>query len=174
MALLLSRVRARLEALVFDGYGTTSYTIASGTFRRPPYDLDSPEASADRVARVVIGLPVEVDEGVNPLDGHALRFRPVEVRVLYQLTGAGDDVPEGTGLQIGPGSIDAIGDRMAHDAHALTTTLTWYEHWTGLDPYVASIVVDGAPSSEFDGAIATLTVPFRMLSRDTLPGSYAP
>ena len=174
MALLLSQLRARLEALVFDGYGSAGYTIAASTFRRPPPDLDQNEASAERVARVVIGLPTEAEEGVNPLDGHALRYRPIEVRVLYQLTEAGDDVPEGTSALAGPGSVDAVGDRMSHDAHAITTALTWHEHWAGLDPYLVSIVTDGQAESAFEGAIATLSLRFRSLTRETLPGSYGP
>lgn len=174
MALLLSQLRARIEAIIFDGYGDVGYAITAGTFRRPQPDLDTPEASAERVARVLIGTAVPVEEGTNPLDGFALRYRAVEVRVLYQLTEAGDDVPEGTSPLAGPGSIDAVGDRMSHDAHAITTAMTWYAHWSGLDPHLADVAVDGAPDTSFEGPIATLSVRFRTLTRETLPGSYGP
>lgn len=174
MALLLAQLRARLEAIVFDAYNGSSYAITSGTFRRPPPDLDTPEANAERIARVVIGLPIAVAEGTNPLDGFALRYRPIEVRVTYQLTEAGDDLVEGTSPLAGPGSLDAVRDRMSHDAHAITTALIWHEHWSGLDPHLASIEPDGQPESSLDGPIAVLSVRFRTLTRETLPGSYGP
>ena len=69
---------------------------------------------------------------------------------------------------------EAIEDRMSSDEHDIATAFLWHEHWAGLDPYCAEIRRNGESEREFDGAIASLVIPFRALVRETTPGSYGP
>lgn len=167
-------LRARLEALLFDGYGESPYAIASGMFRRKSAELSAADAASERRARVVIGLASDGTEGVNVLDGYALRSRPVVVEIEYQRTQSGEDNPEGYDPLHGAGTDDAIGDRMAQDEHAIRSAVLWYEHWSGLDPHVYAIRSDGESETDFAGPIATLRVRFVAQSRDETPGSYGP
>ncbi len=167
-------LRARLEALVFDGYGESPHAIALNVFRRKSAELSAADAASERRARVVIGLTTDSPEGVNALDSYALRSRPVVVEIEYQRTQSGEDNPEGYDPLHGAGTDDAIGDRMALDEHAIRSSLLWYEHWSGLSPHVYAIRSDGESETSFDGPIATLRVRFVVQSRDETPGSYGP
>lgn len=170
---IVSQLRARLEALIFDGFGETPHTIPIGTFRRVAGALDTPEGASERRVRIAIGLQVPRESGINPLDGFALTDRAVTVTVEYQRTDAGEDVPEGYSELLGAGTDDAIGDRMALDKHAIETALCWHEHWADLDPHVWSIRRDGVDTT-FDGPIARLVVSLVVSERITQPGSYGP
>jgi hypothetical protein len=169
-----STLRGRLEALLFDGYGTAPYAITVGRFTRKSAELFATDASSERRARVVIGLATDDAEGVNPLDSFALRQRPVVVEIEYQRTQSGEDNAEGNDPLNGAGTDDAIGDRMAQDEHTIRCALLWHEHWAGLDPYVYAIRTDGESETSFDGPVATLRVRFVAQSRDETPGSYGP
>lgn len=174
MAQILDALRGRVEAILCDGYGSVGYTITAGRFHRVAPDLNGEQASAERRVRVVIGLRVPVEEGVNPLDGHALVYRPLAVAIEYARTRAGSDVAEGYDQLDGGATDDEIADRMSQDQHDIETALCWHEHWSGLDPYLAEIARDGAAETEFDGPVASLVLRFRTLTRETTPGSYSP
>jgi hypothetical protein len=167
---ILSTLRARLEAILFEGYGESPYVIATGFSKVSP-DLVPLDAPAERRARVRIGGPVPVEEGVNPCDGYALMYRPITVVIEYVRTGAGD-LDEGYTALDGDGDDESIEDRMSADEHAIASAFAWHEHWSGLDPHCAEIRRDGASERSFEGAIATLSIPFRALTREQTPGSY--
>ncbi len=167
-------LRQRVEAIVFDGYGSAPFALPAGRFTRTTAELAAVDASAERRVRVVIGLGVDGESGHNPLDGFVIRTRALVVEVEYQRTSAGGDLAEGYDAQNGPGSDDAIADRMSIDEHELRAALTWHEHWSGLDPYLISIASAGESETSFDGPIAVLRVAFTAQQRETSPGTYSP
>lgn len=169
--MILDSLRARLEAILFDAYAPNY--IASGRFVKVARDLPEFDAPSERRARVRIDGPVPVEEGVNPCDGHALMYRAITVVIEYQRTESGM-LPEGATPLDGAGDDETIEDRMSADEHSIAAALAWHEHWAGLDPYCAEIRRDGESTREFDGAIASLTIPFRALTREETPGSYGP
>lgn len=169
--MILTSLRARLEAILFEAYGT--YPIAQGRFTKTAPDLLALDAASERRVRVRIGGPVPVEEGTNPLDGYALHYRAITVTIEYQRTSAGE-LPEGDTPLDGAGDDEAIEDRMSADEHDIATAFLWHEHWAGLDPYCAEIRRNGESEREFDGAIASLVIPFRALVREETPGSYGP
>lgn len=168
--MILDELRARVEAVLFDSYGTSGYTITAGRFAKPARDLPSFDASSERRARVRIGAPVPVEEGVNPADSYALMYRPLVVVIEYQRTGAGSDLIEGDDPRLGGADDETIEDRMSEDEHDVTRSLCWHEHWSGLDPFVASITRDGVSDRAFEGATATLSITLRVLQRETTTG----
>lgn len=171
---LPSTLRARVEAILFDGYGSSGQTIPVGRFRRITAELAHPDAASERRVRVVLGLAVDVPEGVNACDGFALRDRALVVEVEYQRTHQGEGLSEGDDYLNGAGTDDAIADRMNTDEHTIRTALGWHEHWSGLSPHVYAIRNDGPSETEFAPTIATMRVRFVVQSRDETPGSYSP
>lgn len=168
--MILDDLRARVEAILFDAYGVSPYTITAGRFARAARDLPVLDASAERRARVRIGAPSPVEEGVNPADSYALMYRPLAIVVEYQRTGAGSDLAEGDDPMLGGADDETIEDRMSEDEHDITRALCWYSQWDGLDPFVASITRDGTSSRSFDGSIAVLEITLRVLQRETTTG----
>lgn len=169
-------LRARVEEIACDGYGA-SQTIVAGRFTRATTDWHDAHPVDSTERRVDVNCdPPRAPDGVvnNPLDLFALYAIPFVVRVYYLRTNAGGDMAEGATEQHGSGELDAIRDRAGTDAHDLLTALTYFENWSGLDPFLIDIGPDGAPEIDEEGQRVVLSVPFVATVRATRPGSYAP
>jgi hypothetical protein len=175
----LTSIRTGVEALVLGTAGT-SFVLTQGRFalRDAGRTLDTCDlASGERRVEVVVrtGRPVLP---VNMCDGAALFDHALLVRVAYLRTDAGGDEAEAIAGELdGPGTLDAIADRAATDAHDLACVLGWYENWSFAN---APSVVDLA-RTEADSTLTVspqrcvLEVPFLLRCWASLtPGTYAP
>lgn len=172
--MILSQLRARVEAVIFDGGGAAAYVIDVGRFTRISPDRFDGDASAERRVRIAFGPAVDLDGVRNSLDGHALTQRALQVTVEYARTGGGSDLAEGYSEQGGGGTDDVLLDRMAHDQHAITRALAWHENWSSLEPHVFLIAQDGAPEYALDDPeVATMTMTFVVSSREQTLTSFS-
>jgi hypothetical protein len=170
-----SVLRTWAENLLLGASGTTR-TLASGRFHLEA--ADSPDAHpADSVERAV---KVSVRPGtnlvpVNPYDNLVYRRHRVVIRVSYALTHAGGDAAETLTEQSGAGTLDAVHDRAATDAHDIETVLVWHENRGGTDPAIVRVLPpDGDLALDVRGDRAVLELAYTVDVQATVPGSYAP
>jgi hypothetical protein len=154
------------------GTAGTDRTIAAGRFALESPDGQVPHHSAERRVRVTVS-PGTPDGPVNNQDGQILRNHTLTVRVTYAVTHAGGDLAELVGEQDGAGTVEAIEDRMATDAHDVEAALMWGPNAAGLDPQIVN-VTPAAPGFDVGEDRAVLSLPFTLLVLATVPGSYAP
>ena len=163
-----ANLRTRIEQILLGAYGVPGYAIPIGRFHL--WHADVFEGAAERRARVELGPRAQAAPGANLLDSFSITERPVRVIVEYQHTKLGD-LADGVSLQLGAGDLAAVENRAAVDQHLIDSALLWYEHWSGLDPYLIAIYPVSS-SWEADGEIATLVLEYRALERASVPGSY--
>lgn len=170
--MIITRLRERVESLLFSGAGVAAYVIDTGRFTEHAPDRAEFQASSERRVVVSFGLAEPVSP-YNPLDGFMLVQRLLTLTIEYARTGGGTDLAEGYTQQTGGGTDDEIMDRMGHDQYAISRCLLWHENWESLDPHVFSIEVLDAGTAEFDGETATLSLLYRVFTRDNTLAAYS-
>lgn len=174
-----STLRARGEALLFNGSGASPWVLAAGHFHavaEPRSTLEThPLDSIERAAQLVFRPRTPLGR-TNPINGYGLYQQRLFVRVGYLVTGAGGDVPERAGEQSGSGVDDAVEDRIATDRHMIENVLGWQPNWAAVtDPSVIDCNPDGDGAEVIvAGPRRISVVPFLLTFRAALPGSYGP
>jgi hypothetical protein len=174
-----SALRTRARALLFDGAGTSPWTLAATHLHSASPDArrveDHPEDSFERAVELRF-LPRAPLGRVNPITGYAIYRQRILVRVGYLISGAGGDDPERAGEQSGAGTDDAVEDRAATDRHLIENVLGWQANWSSVtDPTVIDCDPDGDGAEDTtEGARRVVVTPFLLTYRAQLPGSYGP
>lgn len=174
-----SAIRSRARALLFEGAGASSWTVAAGHFHSVSPDAKSlerqPEDSLERAVELRFDTRTPLGR-VNPINGYALYQQRLRVRVGYFVASAGGDDPERAGEQSGASTVDATEDRAATDRHILEAVLGWQPNWAAVsDPTIIDCNPDGEASEDTsDGPRRIVTTGFLLTYRASLPGAYGP
>lgn len=180
MASVQREIRARAEALLFEGAGATGYTIAPGRFRRaiPGQELEAHEAATlERAAEIELGPRLPLAGRNSYLCGQGLYAQTLTVRVGY-VVGVGEAEYEATGAQSGASTWEAVQDRAADDAQVIAAALGYQPSWASVTPVVIDpAATDPAPADPTvtrEGDRAILTISQTILTRADQYTAYGP
>lgn len=168
-------LRAHFEGLLTGASGT-GYTLAADRFHLVAQDesVDThPAHSIERACEVVLEAGEPFVER-NPYDGFDFVRFALRVRIGYALTHAGGDLVEGLTEQHGAATTSALRDRALTDALDVVRVLTWPDNRGSVDPTIIAVIAEEAYELDLGTDRAVLTIPFRLDTRVTTTGAYAP
>lgn len=172
---MTASVRTHLESLVLGTAGTTR--VMDGRFQKCAPDCTPethPADSCERRFQWVIPAPSPLHP-INPLSGRKWLVHKTVLRIAYARTNAGGDAAESVQPeQDGPGTLDAIRDRITTDATDLESVLVYHLNRAGTDPVICLLHPEGEPREIVlpDRVISEL--PYSMTTQTSLPSFYAP
>lgn len=166
-------IRQRFENLLTGATGTT-HTMVAGRFHLDAEDDQNYASTAERRVDVKLGIGVPIPgTSMNQIDSFVLREHVATITVEYERTHAGGDSAEGLTEQHGPGTDDAITDRMTLDAHDIENVLGWHENWSSLDPAVFLVKpFEPIPRVDWKPQTARMVLLYRVWVQATVTGSY--
>lgn len=159
----MEAVRARFQAILLGEYGA-EYAIPAEHFHLVSDDhtiADEPAGVLERAVQVDIHTDGRTPHvPVDRVSGFGIYHYPMQVRVGYVYTQAGESLVEGTRK--------AIQDRATADRQRIESALGSWLNTGSLTPVVLDCVPVGGGGVEFIDSRAILTVPFDLLVRASL------
>jgi hypothetical protein len=169
----IDAIQTRIESIVLGSY-SVEYPIASGRFRLIAPDRTAEDIEcevAERSFQVLISLDRVPSLPVDRVSGSGLFQYPVTITVCYALTRAGD-VFDSLTTETGSATREAITKRAFADRAAIESAVGSYLNTGGLSaPSVIDLVPLSAGGLVFNPDRAILSIPFNLITRETLSGT---
>ena len=169
----IAEIQTRLEAVILGTY-SAAYPILEGRFRLCSDDRtpENTEASVcERTVQVVISPDRVPSLPVDRISGSALMQYPVAVKVSYVLTRAGDafDV---LSTETGSATRESVAVRAFADRACIESALGDFHNTGGLTaPSIVDLIPLGGSGLDYLADRAILSIPFNLLTRETLSGT---